>query len=506
MLNNRTTWTLSSFIAINATLLHWLINPSRIDRAAQLMLGKRSLRERVAGMLRQVRRFVLLVALVPFFYPQLVPAIAPDVTGFLAGLIALIPITLLIESAVEEVAELLGQVLGGFLHVIFSNASDLALTVALLATAASATVVSQARRGEMVEIVLYYIAGIILCQTLLFPGLAMFLGNLRNGRMRFNSEQAASYAGIMGISIAILLLPSLAYKFATGVGSLRAASLALITPANLALLSDITAVLLFVIYALYIASAVFRLDFAEARLRRQRKRAARQLEMDGNAEEVSTNPPVPEAIPDATALFAEERAEAEARLFEAIPVSREPRTIRPEERRRERESRGARRYGSLTLRGLTALLVLALCTVALVIVAEGLARGVANGVLSDLHLNPLFAGLIVFPLAVNLIEAYGAVGMAWRNRMEITFAVTAGSTISWVLLGVPALVLISHVLGLGALPLLFGFFLVATLGIALYLFTVSALSGETDYVSGLQMMLFFAAVAVIAFVTSVVAQ
>jgi calcium/proton exchanger cax len=141
-----------------------------------------------------------------------------------------------------------------------------------------------------------------------------------------------------------------------------------------------------------------------------------------------------------------------------------------------------------------------------VYIAISLAHGIAGGVLLALHLNPLFAGLIVFPGIIGLAEMRGAIGLAWANRIEITFAVASGSVINWALLGVPVLVIISHVVGLGALPLLFGFFLVATLGIGVGLLALNALNGEATWLEGFQMLLFFAAVAVVASVTSVVAQ
>lgn len=452
-----------------------------------------------ASVIRVVPRYGLLVALVPFFFPWLVPLVTPDVTRFVAGLIAFIPLTALIEPATEELAEILGQFVGGLLHVVIGNASDVALTGMLLVTAAT---VRQPMREQMIEIVLYYIVGLILCNMLLFPGLASFLGSFRNGRMRFNAEQAASYVQMLGISIALLLLPSLAFKFATGVGSLPAAAQSLVTPTNLALLSDVMAVLLFVIYVLYIGLAVFQIGERPAQNRR--RRAARRA-MDDATDDLAISQ-LPDTIPDTAALFAEERAEAEARFYEASRAS-EPRAVRLQEKRRARAERGEQRYGRLhILRGLVAIAVLGLCAVVLILVAQGLASGVAHGVLSDLHLNPLFAGLIVFPVAINLAAAYGTVGMAWRNRMEIAFAVASGSVISWVLFSVPVLVLISHLVGLGALPLLFGFFLVVSLGIAFFLYFISALDGETTWLSGLQMMLFYAAVAVVVFVSSIVAQ
>ncbi len=462
------------------------------------------------GVARLFRRYGLLLALVPFFFPQLVPGVSLDIVRFVSGLIAFIPLTTLIASATEELAEVLGQFIGGLLNVVFSNASDLALTGMLLATAAGAGV-SQARRGEMIEIVLYYSVGLILCHILLFPGLATFLGSLRHGRMRFDREQAVSYTHLLGTSLAILLLPSLAYKFASGVGSLQSAALLLLTRANLTLLSDITAVLLFVIYLLFVGSVVFQFDFSfERRAQNRRQRAARRRAAASDGDDTAIRQ-LDDAMPDTQALFAEEHAAAEARLYEAsagaVGMSGEPRAARLEQKRQKRQERDERRaVPSRPLRGFIALLVLALATAVLVVVGQSVAIGVAHGILSDLHLNPLFAGLIVFPLVVSLVETYGAVGAAWNNRMEITFAVASGSAISWVLLGVPVLMLVSHLVGLGALPLLFGFFLVASLGIAFYLYFISTRSGETTWIEGLQMILFFAAVAVVAGVSSVVAQ
>ena len=86
--------------------------------------------------------------------------------------LGLIPLAGFVESAVEELAELLGPFIGGLLHTTFSNVAELFIALNILLTFAA---------PEGPEIVLSSVAGVIIRNSLLFLGVATFLGCLKNG-------------------------------------------------------------------------------------------------------------------------------------------------------------------------------------------------------------------------------------------------------------------------------------------------------------------------------------
>jgi Ca2+/H+ antiporter len=115
--------------------------------------------------------------------------------------LGLIPLAGFVESAVEELAELLGPFIGGLLHTTFSNVAELFIALNVLLTFAA---------PEGPEIVLSSIAGVIIRNSLLFLGVATFLGCLKNGSMKFNAEHAGEYATVFALAVIGLSLPTVA--------------------------------------------------------------------------------------------------------------------------------------------------------------------------------------------------------------------------------------------------------------------------------------------------------
>ena len=115
--------------------------------------------------------------------------------------LGLIPLAGFVESAVEELAELLGPFIGGLLHTTFSNVAELFIALNILLTFAA---------PEGPEIVLSSVAGVIIRNSLLFLGVATFLGCLKNGKMKFNAEHAGEYATVFALAVIGLSLPTVA--------------------------------------------------------------------------------------------------------------------------------------------------------------------------------------------------------------------------------------------------------------------------------------------------------
>src|SRR5205809_7961229 len=65
----------------------------------------------------------------------------------------------------------------------------------------------------------------------------------------------------------------------------------------------------------------------------------------------------------------------------------------------------------------------------------------------QIGLSPFFVGLIILPIVGNAAEHFSAITSAARNHMEISMAITAGSSIQIALLAAPILVLAGPIVG-----------------------------------------------------------
>ncbi|GEM_PF-540775 len=430
---------------------------------------------------------------------------------FALSALSLIPLAGFVESAVEELAELLGPFVGGLLHTTFGNVAELTIALAVL--------FSFNGTGG-VEIVEGSIAGVIIRNSLLFLGLSTLLGCFRNGHMKFDAENASEYSTVFALAVIGLCIPTIVTLLP--INSLVGAhgeSLSL--PDNIPV-TGFLAVVLMLSYLAYIGFAVFRLGEGYNLVeKRQQKRAERlkrrQQKRKPFLEQLEAlEQPFPIAAqPDTGALFAEERASAEERLHEGVvptsaasaaPAKEQARHAYArggliEVKRRKREASGARGlfHDRPVLRGLVAVVVLAVATAGVASMSEGFAGSVEeliklNGALHDYE---FFLGLILIPLLAGVVELYGSVGAARENRMEITMAVTAGASIQMILLVVPVLVLVGlftgHPIGLVFQPIE-----VIIFGAATFVFMLLSRDGESTWLEGVQLCSFWALVAVVA--------
>jgi Ca2+:H+ antiporter len=425
---------------------------------------------------------------------------------FALSALSLLPLASLVESAVEELAELLGQFIGGLLHTTFGNVAELVIGISILLASAHG-----AFKGEIggPDLVRASIAGAVIRNSLLFLGLATILGTWRNGKMKFDAENASEYSTVFALAVIGLALPTvgnlLGFETFKGAGAL-APSLAV-------------AGILLVVYLAYILFAVFRVaETREPAEVRQARREQRHRARQGQAL------PLP-AQPDVQALFEEERRQAEARLAReagvavgpalalrdaALPAAAAsdrkriyPSGMRLEAKRQEREERAEEASHGLlaghpVVRGLVALVTLAVATAGVVIMSEhfvGTIEGVAKEYLGG---NELFIGLIVIPVIGGMVELTGAVGMARRNRMEITMAVTAGASIQMILLVAPVLVFVGTLAG-APIDLVFQPLPLAVFVASSFIFMLLGRDGESSWLEGVLLTAFWLLVASTAF-------
>ncbi|PWT70802.1 MAG: hypothetical protein C5B60_11700 [Chloroflexi bacterium] len=424
---------------------------------------------------------------------------------FALAALSLIPLAGFVESAVEELAELLGPFVGGLLHTTFGNVAELTIALAVLLSFVG---------NNGAPIVESSIAGVIIRNSLLFLGLATLLGCFRNGHMKFDAENASEYSTVFVLAVVGLSIPTIVSYFFPSVVTKGGT---IVLPDNIPL-QGFLAVVLVVSYLAYIGFAVFRLGEGynlverrnQKRLERQKLRQAKKRSFQQRLEALEPAFPIAAQL-DTQALFSEERLSAEQRLHEDQSRVASPGRVnhRPiyakagliEEKRRKRVEQGASGIlsGRPVLRGLLALLVLAVATAGVAAMSEGFAHSTEeliklNGALKDYD---VFLGLILIPILAGVVELYGSVGAARENRMEITMAVTAGASIQMILLVVPVVVLVGLFTG-HQLDLVFNPIEVIVFGASTFVFMLLSRDGESTWLEGVQLCTFWALVAVAA--------
>jgi Ca2+:H+ antiporter len=113
----------------------------------------------------------------------------------------------------------------------------------------------------------------------------------------------------------------------------------------------------------------------------------------------------------------------------------------------------------------------------------------------QIGLNPFFVGLIIIPIVGNAAEHFSAITSATRNHMEISMAITAGSSIQIALLAAPILVLAGALIGT-PLDLNFSLLEVAMFGLVTGLYALISLDGESTWLEGLLLCAFYLILAV----------
>jgi Ca2+:H+ antiporter len=414
-----------------------------------------------------------------------------DLAVFILSALSLMPLAGFVESAVEELAELLGQFVGGLLHTTFGNVAELIIGISILVpNIFNIPFLFEAHEpipsDVAAEIVKASITGAVIRNSLLFLGLATIMGAWRNGKMKFDPENASEYSTVFTLAVIGLALPTIGRLIGAQVFKEETAIETSLVFAGVLLFS----------YIAYVLFSVFRVERSE-HARKQHARGSESL-------------PLP-AQPDVEALFAEERAQAEARLREetngAPSEAEAPRTgrIDPhgkmlEAKRQAREEEGETGLlaGHPVLRGLAAAVVLLVATFGVAVMSEHFVGTIEPVAKTFLGNNELFIGLIVIPVIGGVVELNGAIGMARRNRMEITMAVTAGASIQMILLVAPVLVLVGFFSG-APFDLIF-----QPLGLVVFLassfvFMLLGRDGESTWLEGVQLTAFWLLVASTAF-------
>jgi Ca2+:H+ antiporter len=105
-----------------------------------------------------------------------------------------------------------------------------------------------------------------------------------------------------------------------------------------------------------------------------------------------------------------------------------------------------------------------------------------------LHISPAFTGLVIVALAGNAVENVVGIQFAARNKSDYAISVILNSSLQVALGLIPALVLLSFVIGGAHLTLVLSPLLLAALGLTAILSTVIIYDGESTWLEGLTLI------------------
>lgn len=120
--------------------------------------------------------------------------------------------------------------------------------------------------------------------------------------------------------------------------------------------------------------------------------------------------------------------------------------------------------------------------------------GAVEHTVSALGISEFFIGIIVVPLVGNVAEHLVAVQAAWKNKMELSMAVSLGSSLQIALFVAPVLVFISLLMG-NPLTLVFNRFEIIALFAGVLIAALVSQDGETNWLEGAQLLGLYAILA-----------
>ncbi|HEX6122031.1 MAG TPA: hypothetical protein VFY89_02670 [Ktedonobacterales bacterium] len=403
---------------------------------------------------------------------------------FAFALGSLIPLATLIGAATERLVDFLGDVSSGLLNATLSNVPELAIGIFLLVHARRHLQDALSVHADF-DIIRGLLLGSVINNILLTLGIAVFVGAWRHGRLHFDAGRAAGYASMLALAVVGLALPNLASAFHGDSNDTEAQIL----------VSVLVSAILIVTYIVYIGTQV--LGWGE------RGTAPVAAEAHGgHAEAVA----VTAGQHHAQHAQHEHAGHGEHDEHgEHISEAKRQRALAEEDERQQQEDE-QRQHREMRARfpGRFRLLIVALVGVtAITVVVAAILVSVTDNVIRETPLTPLSVGLILFPIVCNLGEAAGAVQAARDRNMEAAMAVAAGSSVQVPLFVAPLLVFISLGIAWGgasqALTLIFPSEVLIVAGLVTFVYALINLDGETTWLEGLQLLAFYAMVAITAF-------
>ncbi|KAL9034683.1 MAG: hypothetical protein Q9214_006935, partial [Letrouitia sp. 1 TL-2023] len=150
---------------------------------------------------------------------------------FVLNFLAIVPLASLLSFATEELSAKLGQTLGGLMNATFGNAVELIVSIVAL-------------KNNEIRIVQASMLGSVLSNILLVLGCCFLAGGIRFPEQKFNETVASTMSSLMAVSTASLIIPATLYAAMGGPQDDK--------DDNILILSHGTAVILLILYGLYL--------------------------------------------------------------------------------------------------------------------------------------------------------------------------------------------------------------------------------------------------------------
>jgi Ca2+:H+ antiporter len=141
-----------------------------------------------------------------------------------------------------------------------------------------------------------------------------------------------------------------------------------------------------------------------------------------------------------------------------------------------------------------AAILLVVATILVSFMAEILVHSLEDAA-EELHIPHLFIGIILLPLFGNAAEHFTAVTVAGKNKMDLSFAISVGSSTQIAVFIAPLIVLVSWAIGV---PLTFEFGLLETTSafLAVLIANTVAVDGKSNWLEGAMLLATYAVLAV----------
>ncbi len=281
----------------------------------------------------------------------------------------------------------------------------------------------------LLSVVKASITGSIISNSLLVLGGSLAVGGWRWGEQYFNNRDAGQYSAMMVLAVAGLLIP-------------YTASLAPVNTARMEPISIGISIILLLVYAMYLALHVFHIHAT----RRKPKRRGKYI----------TVPLTPPQDDDEV---------------EAVTGGVNPREINE---------------NKIPPPPWLSLLILLLATIGTAWNSELLVSGI-EPVAHQLGWSPVFIGLVIIPIVGNAAEHSSSLIVAYKDRVDLSMAIAAGSSIQVATFVAPVLVL-SSLFFTQHLDLVFQPLELVILALATILFTFVSLDGKSSWLAGVQLV------------------
>src|SRR5438874_3964927 len=292
----------------------------------------------------------------------------------------------------------------------------------------------------LISVVKASIAGSIISNILLVLGSSLAIGGWRWGKQYFSARDAGQYSAMMVLAVSSLLIPFTATTVIKDAQSIQSFSVAI-------------AVVLLLVYIMYLSMHVFHVCSSRRNPTRRGKHAP---------------PPPP--------------ADIEDEEVEAVTGNPDPRQVDPQR---------------IPPKPWLAGLMLLVATIGTAWNSE-LLVGAITPVASQLGWSKVFIGLVIIPIVGNAAEHSSALYIAFKDRVDLTMAIAAGSSIQVATFVAPLLVLIS-LFYTTHLDMVFHPLELVILALASILFALISLDGESSWLAGIQLVALYVIACIVFF-------